>query len=475
MIHKVAIIGAGPAGVTTAKHLLSEKHFSTIDVFEQQASTGGVWNYTPYAPFGELSIPQTNPQQPLQEPHWERERSEHGDQIWARSNPIFVTPMYDRLESNIPHFLMEHSDDASLEKEQLFAGRESVLRYLNNYADDVRHLIKFKTQVYDIKKLETDKGTDRWLVCARNLVTNKVVEDTYDAVAVASGHHYVPVVPNIPGIEVWNETYPNTITHSKYYRCPDSFANKKVIVVGNSASGLDIGTQIGTVSKHPLLNSQRSAAPEFHRPASWKKEMPEIVEFVSPSEVPRAVRSADGQIESDIDAIVFCTGYYYSFPFLSTLQPPITSTGERVENLYKQLFSIAHPTLAFIGLPYKIVPFRTYEGQAAVVARVWSSCLSLPSGPEMRAWEAQRIAEKGAGKKFHELTNLEDFRYHNDLVEWALQATPQEAERRVPPKWSREEEVSRKNIPGMKEAFAELGEERHVVRRLEDLHFTLRE
>ncbi len=80
----------------------------------------------------------------------------------------------------------------------------------------------------------------------------------------------------------------------------------------------------------------------------------------------------------------------------------------------------------------------------------------------MRAWEAQRIAEKGAGKKFHELMNLEDFRYHNNLVEWALQARPQEAERKVPPKWSTEEEVARKNIPRMKKTFAELGEKRRL-------------
>lgn len=382
--------------------------------------------------------------------------------------------MYDRLESNIPHFLMKHSDDASLEKEPLFAGHESVLQYLNSYADDVRHLIKFKTQVYDIR-LETADGRDRWLVCTKDLVTNKAKEGLYDAVVVASGHHYLPIVPNIPGIQAWNQAYPDTITHSKYYRTPNSFTSKKVVVVGNSASGLDIGTQISTVSKQPLINSQRSAAPEFQRSASWKKETPEIAEFLLPSKAHRAVRFADGQIESDIDAIVFCTGYLYSFPFLSSVQPPIITTGERVENIYKQLFSISHPTLAFIGLPYKIVPFRTYEGQAAVVARVWSNRLPLPSVPEMRAWEAQRIAEKGAGKKFHELTNLEDFRYHNDLVEWALQAELGKGEERLPPKWSREEEMARKNIPGMKKAFADLGEKRHEVRRLEDLGFKLEE
>ncbi|KAL8987089.1 MAG: hypothetical protein Q9177_003673 [Variospora cf. flavescens] len=469
-IRNVAVIGAGPAGIATAKQLLAENHFETIDVFEQQASTGGVWNYNSFAPSQDLSIPQTSPHQPLEEPIWECP----GPAEQVQPIPLFVTPMYDRLESNIPNFLMKHSDDSSLEDQPLFAGHEGVLEYLNRYAEGVRHLVKFKSQVYDVR-LENDNGKDQWLVCTRDLVSSRVTEKIYDAVVVASGHHYVPTVPDIPGIQKWNEAYPGTITHSKYYRTPDAFKDKTVLVVGNSASGIDIATQISTVSALPLLNSKRSEAPEYQRTAPWKREMPEIAEFLPPSaSFPRAVRFTNNEIECSIEAIVFCTGYYYSFPFLSSLCPPVIVTGERVESIYNHLFSIPHPTLAFIGLPYKIVPFRTYEGQAAVVTRVWSGRLSLPPDREMRAWEAQRIQEKGAGKKFHELTNLEDFRYHNEMVDWALKARPGKGdESTVPPRWSKKDEVVRKNIPAIKRAFAEMGQERFAVGSLEELGMKL--
>ncbi|KAI4231301.1 MAG: hypothetical protein LQ349_005702 [Xanthoria aureola] len=464
-VRKVAIVGAGPAGIATAKHLRAERHCELIDIFEQQATTGGVWNYSTYAPSDELSIPQTNPHQPLREPQWQRSTGPDA----TASKPAFATPMYDRLESNLPHFLMKHSDDDSLEDQPLFAGRESVLEYLNRYADDVRRLIKFQTQVYDIRK-KSDGDGDTWLVCTKDLRSSKVSERLYDAVVVASGKHSVPLLPDVPGIRAWDTEYPGIITHSMYYRKPDSFKDKKVLVVGNSSSGLDIANQISTVSRHPVWNSERSKKPDLESSESWKKVVPEVAEFISSSEAPRALRFADGQVVSEVDAIVFCTGYYYSFPFLSSLQPPVIVTGERAENLYQHIFYIDHPSIAFVGMPFKVIPFRTWEGQAAVIARVWSGRLELPRKQEMRAWESGRIADRGADRKFHDLGKLEDFRYHNDLVDWAQQAMPREGDR-TPPKWSERDAWVRKNIAAIKKAFMDKGDARLLVRSIEEIGF----
>ncbi|KAL8840815.1 MAG: hypothetical protein Q9176_003662 [Flavoplaca citrina] len=465
VIRKVAVVGGGPAGIASAKYLLAEKHFEVIDIFEQQASTGGVWNYSNYAPSEELTIPQTNPHQPLEEPKW---LSATGT-VATPSHPVFATPMYDRLESNIPNFLMRHPDDSSLEEQQLFAGRESVLEYLNRYADDVRYLIRFQTQVYDVRR-KSDGDCDRWLVCTRDLKSGKVSERLYDAVVVASGHFSVPVLPDIPGIRAWNVAYPGVITHSKYYRKPDGFKDKNVVVVGNSFSGLDIANQISTVSKHPVWNSERSKKPNFQGSEKWKKEMAEIAEFISPADARRALRFVDGQVVSEVDAVVFCTGYYYSFPFLSSLQPPVVVTGERVEHLYQHIFYIDQPSIAFVGMPFKVIPFRTWEGQAAVIARVWSGRLELPGKQEMRAWESDRIADRGAGRNFHDLSRLEDFRYHNEMVDWALQAMSRVNDR-IPPKWSERDASARKDIPEIKKAFVDRGDARHLVRSVEELGF----
>ncbi|KAL8667979.1 MAG: hypothetical protein Q9168_007152 [Polycauliona sp. 1 TL-2023] len=464
-IRKVAIVGGGPAGIATAKYLLAERHFEVIDIFEQQANTGGVWNYSDYAPATEISIPQTDPHQPLEEPTWQCSTGTSATQ----PIPTFATPMYDRLESNLPHFLMKHPDDDSLEHQPLFAGRESVLQYLNRYADKVKHLIKFRTQVYEIRK-KSDGDCERWLVCTRDLVSRSVCETFYDAVVVATGHFSVPTLPDIPGIGAWNIEYPGIISHSKYYRKPDNFKDKKVVVVGNSFSGLDIAQQISTVSKHPVWNSERSKKPDFQDNGPWKKEMAEIAEFISPSEGHRALRFADGQVVSEVDAIVFCTGYYYSFPFLSSLRPSLIVTGERVENLYQHIFYIDDPSIAFVGMPFKVIPFRTWEGQAAVIARIWSGRLELPRKQDMKAWENSRINDRGAGRNFHDLSRLEDFRYHNDMVDWALRAIAKESDK-TPPKWSERDALVRRNIAAIKRAFADQGDARHLVNSAEELGF----
>lgn len=54
-----------------------------------------------------------------------------------------------------------------------------------------------------------------------------------------------------------------------------------------------------------------------------------------------------------VDTVVWCTGYNYSFPFLEgsgLLTPPVS---QRVHPLYEQLFHVQHPSLSFIGLPQR--------------------------------------------------------------------------------------------------------------------------
>ncbi|KAJ9298679.1 hypothetical protein DTO271G3_3646 [Paecilomyces variotii] len=468
-IRNIAIIGAGPAGLAAAKYLLAEKSFDKIDVFEQRSTPGGTWNYSPGTDkIGATTpVPQLDPRQPVEEPIWHQKRNgKEGKEA------TFISPLYERLETNIPKDLMQFSDKPFPADSQLFPTHRTVTEYLNEYADDIRELIHFETQVLDV----TTGPGNSWILTRKELQNGRVETDPYDAVVVASGHYNVPYVPAIEGIEEWNLAYPGVISHSKFYDSPEAFKGKKVIVVGNSASGIDIGTQIASVCKGPLLASSRSESYLSPGPAADRIEYPEIVEFLSPSAHERAVRFKDGRIESEIDAILFCTGYLYSFPFLSSLQPPVIQDGSRTLNIYQQLFYIENPTLVFPILPQKVIPFPLSENQAAVFSRVFSGRLTLPSKAEMKAWEESVVAEKGDGKAFHVLPFPKDAEYLNFLYDWARKARTEselgnEGKGKLGTRWGEKEMWMRERFPEIKKAFQSKGEERHSIRTLEEIGF----
>lgn len=128
----------------------------------------------------------------------------------------------------------------------------------------------------------------------KDLRSGDVRKQSYDAIVAATGHYNVPQIPPIPGIARWNKAYPGAIIHSKFYRSPEHYRNLKVIVVGNSASGVDIGAQIATTCRQPLLISSRSESILIPEAAPWREEFPQIAEFLPPGLYYRGVRFEDG-------------------------------------------------------------------------------------------------------------------------------------------------------------------------------------
>ncbi|KAL2062621.1 hypothetical protein VTL71DRAFT_5693 [Oculimacula yallundae] len=440
-VKRIAIIGAGPSGLAATKYLLAEKTFDRIDVYEQQAEVGGVWNYTPSLT-ERVPVPQTTPWAATEKPSWPE----------GAPAPIFSNPMYEKLNTNIPKPLMKFSDLDFPAEALLYPTRQDVQAYVVKYSQDVRHLISFSSQVEDIA-LSTVDGQDLWTLIAKSTITGRQSTKQYDAIVVANGHYSVPWIPAVPGIEAFNAAYPSIISHSKIYRSPESFRDKKVIVVGNAASGLDIGNQIVAVCKKPLLNSINGGS-HFQLPVDGvtKEEVPKIVEYIVEG---RSVRFEDGRVEKNIDAIVYSTGYLYSFPFLKSLEPPIVTTGRRTIGLWQHVFHIGHPTLAFSALGQKVIPFPLSEAQSAAMAKVWSNNLPLLSVEEMEAWEKSKVGELGDGTAFHVLGFPKDAAYINYLHDWVKEAN--NGFSKEPPFWDERLCWLRDIYVEIKNRFAETG------------------
>ena len=273
---------------------------------------GGIWNLSDTARTRRIPVPQPNPRYG-HKPSDKRVNGVKNEELSRNESLEFESPLYDYLETNIPKGLMAYSDKPFPDDSPLFPSHQEVLQYLEEYAEEVKHLIHFNHQVRDVNLDDySSTGHDVWRVEVEDLNTGSVSSDLYDAVVVANGHYTVPSLPRIKGIEEWNKAYPGSILHSKAYRRPEDYTSKKVLVIGNSASGLDIAFQVGQKCKLPVLLSSRSVSAFGTMPASsWRKDVGEVVEFVPPPDFQskRAVRLRDGSVVTDIDNIIFATGY----------------------------------------------------------------------------------------------------------------------------------------------------------------------
>jgi len=463
-VKSVAIIGAGPSGLATAKYLLAEKRFKRIDIFEQRNRVGGVWDYDPNQKSypSDLPIPQTNPHTGHAKP----------TSIQKNGQPQWTSPLYDRLETNIPRGLMGFRDLDWPRESQLFPKHETVTEYIGKYAEDVRHLIKFHTQVTRVAPLHPGTSDAQgWTVETKDIRDkddSSLITAEYDAIVAANGHFFVPFVPEIKGLGEFNRKHPGIVSHSMYFKRPEQYQDQKVVCVGNGASGVDIATQIMSCCKWPLLISQRSESFFLKGESPSKQDRSEIVEFISQD---RAVRFADGSIEKDVDGVLFCTGYLYSFPFLDSLDPPLIGDGTHVQNTYQHLFYRPNPTLAFPVLQQRVIPFPMAEVQAAVLARVWSGRLSLPSEQEMKSWEDETYKETGGGRAFHLLGFPKDADFINAMHDFAMSAEDGDTKGKEPPRWDAQSYWLRERFPMIKRAFADKGDNRHDVKHLEELGF----
>ena len=121
-----------------------------------------------------------------------------------------------------------------------------------------------------------------------------------------------------------------------------------------------------------------------------------------------------------VDAIIFCTGYNFHFPFLSP-KVKVDVSSFRVSPLYKHVVSIRHPTLSFLGLCSLVCPFPQFDLQATFVSRILGGTLALPTAEEMLKDEIDelkyRMDELGWPERHaHRMNNLQ-WAYNDELAE----------------------------------------------------------
>jgi dimethylaniline monooxygenase (N-oxide forming) len=279
-----------------------------------------------------------------------------------------------------------------------------------------------------------------WDVTIRPRDDARAVETRhYDHVLVANGHHWDPrwPEPSFPG----SEHFPGDQLHAHYYRTPEVFAGKRVVVLGIGNSATDIAVEASRHARETYLAMRRGAwilpkylfgAPTDHLTDSPLARGPlrlqklgmrtmlriavgKMTDYGLPEPdhdvleahptvsddllsrlghgditVKPTISHFDGSTvvfvddsSVEVDVVVYCTGYKITFPFLE--ESLLAADDNRVD-LYRRVVPPGRPGLWFIGLVQPlgaIMPLA--EAQAHWVADVITGRVALPPPAQMRA------------------------------------------------------------------------------------------
>lgn len=190
---RVAIIGGGPSGLVTLKYLRQTHDFFPVDRFETKLF-------------------------------------ETSDKIGG----IFYHHVYQDAELVSSKFLTCFSDFRPRRDDPDFLSANRYLEYLGDYATafDLWPYILLNTKVVGVRRGAGGKG---------HIVTYRTPEGhevdwECDAVAVCSGLHDVPNLPDLPGID----KVP-VVVHSADFKSSEQFGvDKTVMVLGSGETGMDI-------------------------------------------------------------------------------------------------------------------------------------------------------------------------------------------------------------------------------------------
>ncbi|XP_035658130.1 flavin-containing monooxygenase FMO GS-OX5-like isoform X1 [Branchiostoma floridae] len=339
MALRVAVIGAGPAGLCAARYLSAEPDRYLPTVYEQTAAVGGTWVYTDRTGTDEHGLP-------------------------------VHSSMYKNLRTNIPKEAMVFTDlpyDSSLPS---YLSHKEVLRYLENYAEHfgLHKYIQFLTRVDGVKPVH---GTMKWQITTCKVTTpDSPTTEQFDAVMVCNGGRYsVPNTPVIPG----TDQFQGRTLHSHDYRVPEPFSGRNVVILGGSASGIDICVELAQVAERVVISHSNPPIMKIHKLPPNVTQAPRVESIVGPN----TVRFQDGQ-EFLVDDIIYCTGYSLSFPFLKP-ECGITINDGRAYPLYMHVLNTTYPTMSFVGLPRNALAFALFQLQVKLALGVLDGSISLPS------------------------------------------------------------------------------------------------
>ncbi|XP_070548156.1 flavin-containing monooxygenase 2-like [Ptychodera flava] len=406
---RVAIVGAGVAGLVSIKSCLEEDGLEPT-CFERHDKLGGLWNYSP-----EL-------------------------------RPGQGTALYDSVVTNDSKEMMTFSDFPHPKENPPCLPHSMVHCYIQNYVAhfDLEKHIRFNTDVTDVQRNNDGKY---WKLQIKDK-DDKLSTEEFDYVMICTSVYNRASIPSYPGME----NFKGIKIHANRYREPSKFKGKRVIVIGGCHTAGEVSSEIGRNGGEVYLSMRhgvwffpricqdglpydihlfsRSAyksathqialieklcktrvsdhrkfglqSKELYPP--WKllmvndemqdrlaqghiKPMVEIEEFKG-----NDVIFKDGTTLENVDAVIFATGYEFAVPIIEDSW--LYDESDKAE-FYKYIFPVRleHPErLALINMLHTVGShWPVAELHARVATRVFAGNIALPDKATMRKDIEQKI------------------------------------------------------------------------------------
>jgi cation diffusion facilitator CzcD-associated flavoprotein CzcO len=405
----VAVIGAGPGGLATARWLLSQGFEATI--FEQGPMLGGQWTGL-----------------------------DDRSGVWPT------------MSTNTSRILTAFSD-LEHESDLVFPSNREILDYLHRYADmfDLMSRIRFGHRV---ERLSRD-GTG-WRI------GHAGIDESFEKVVVATGRFHAPAIPSVPGLDTFAGTAGAISTYQ--YRGPAPYRGKRVLVAGGAISALEIAAELAQLGAARVVVTQRrqryvlpkfaAGVPSDHRiftrygtlssetlpAAEIDRQLKEIVveaggspeQYGAPAPDPSlftagvtlcqqylplvaegritlrpwmtsvadaTVTFADGRAE-EFDGMVLGTGFDLSLPFLSEDIRAAVDLDTVHLDADRYTFHPDLPGLAFVGMwDQSGGYFVPLELQARWIAYTWGGAIPPPDETDQRLSVDAYRSKRGMSQK----------------------------------------------------------------------------
>ena len=359
---RICIIGAGPSGLALMNAFESAraegKEIPEVVVFEKQDEPSGLWNYT-----------------------WRTGVDQFGEQLH--------NSQYRYLWSNGPKECLEFADysfDEHFGKPiPSFPPRVVLRDYLLGRVKKNKLMEKFDVRLNHVVRNVQDLEDGTFEVRYENLLKRTDHTESFDQVVVAIGHFSVPNFPTYPGLD----TFPGHVLHSHDFRDSKSFKDQRVVVIGASYSAEDIALQLHKYGAKDVAISYRKQPMGFKWPDNIK-EYP-VLSRVDGS----TVHFSDGQTY-EADAIIFCTGYQYYFPFLPRHLRFESPNMFYPKGLYKGTILNENPNIMFMSMQAQAFTYTMFDVEAFYLRDYILGKTELPKKSErdvdIQKWYKQCMA-----------------------------------------------------------------------------------